>query len=58
MSEATLSSCQLRFVVYVGIIIIVRVSRGQRSSHLPRQQFLKLLLSRLLASRRLAFLAS
>ena len=34
MSEATLAigSCQLRFVVYVGIIIIVRALWGQRSA--------------------------
>ena len=34
MSEATLAigSCQLRFVVYVGIIIIVRALLGQRSA--------------------------
>ena len=44
-SQATLSSCHLRFAVYVGIII-VRASWGQRSSRVPRQ---KLLLSRLLA---------
>ena len=50
MSEATLGSCQLRFVVYVGIHIIVRALWGQRSLGLLRQQFLKLLLSRLLAS--------
>ena len=52
-SEAKpLSSCQLRFAVYVSIIygIIVRAMRGQGSSHLPHQQFLKLLLSRLPAS--------
>ena len=37
VSKATL---QLRFAVHVGIII-VRASRGQRSLHLPHQQFLK-----------------
>ena len=35
--EATLSSCQLRFVVYVSIIVCAM--RGQRSSRLPRQHF-------------------
>ena len=50
VSEATLSSSPLRFAVYVGVI--VRATRGQRSSCLPCQQFLNLLLSRLLASRR------
>ena len=45
MSEATLSSCQLRFVVYVGIIIIiVRASQGQRSSRLLHQQFFEIAL--------------
>ena len=36
--EATLSSCQLRFSIYVSI---VRASQGQRSSCLPHQQNLK-----------------
>ena len=36
--EATLSSCQLRFAIYVSI---VRALRGKRSSRLPRQKNLK-----------------
>ena len=48
MQQAKPHSVDVNRDLCVGIII-VRASQGQRSSRLPHQQFLKLLLSRLLA---------